>query len=119
MTIGSGLNGFGYELFQVYEERDEEVAAFCHMLDVWVLPIVNKIFLLSFKNGKKIFDAGLLLELAKSPPIYFTRMEFPVKNMVYWNNNYFLAKIELIQVYFEGKKRKDQFPVQSPTTFRF
>uniref|UniRef100_A0A674DH26 Phosphatidylinositol-4-phosphate 3-kinase catalytic subunit type 2 beta n=1 Tax=Salmo trutta TaxID=8032 RepID=A0A674DH26_SALTR len=28
------LNGFGYELFQVSEERDEEVAAFCHMLDV-------------------------------------------------------------------------------------
>lgn len=27
-------NGFGYELFQVSEERDEEVAAFCHMLDV-------------------------------------------------------------------------------------
>lgn len=24
----------GYELFQVSEERDEEVAAFCHMLDV-------------------------------------------------------------------------------------
>ncbi|XP_072571944.1 phosphatidylinositol 4-phosphate 3-kinase C2 domain-containing subunit beta isoform X3 [Paramormyrops kingsleyae] len=34
VTIGSRLNGFGYELFQVYEERDEEVAAFCHMLDV-------------------------------------------------------------------------------------
>ncbi|XP_068170480.1 phosphatidylinositol 4-phosphate 3-kinase C2 domain-containing subunit beta isoform X2 [Antennarius striatus] len=28
------MNGFGYELFQVSEERDEEVAAFCHMLDV-------------------------------------------------------------------------------------
>uniref|UniRef100_A0A672RS95 Phosphatidylinositol-4-phosphate 3-kinase catalytic subunit type 2 beta n=1 Tax=Sinocyclocheilus grahami TaxID=75366 RepID=A0A672RS95_SINGR len=26
-------NGFGYELFQVSEERDEEVAAFCHILD--------------------------------------------------------------------------------------
>lgn len=24
----------GYELFEVSEERDEEVAAFCHMLDV-------------------------------------------------------------------------------------
>ncbi|XP_048878398.1 phosphatidylinositol 4-phosphate 3-kinase C2 domain-containing subunit beta isoform X2 [Brienomyrus brachyistius] len=34
VTIGSRLNGFGYELFQVYEERDEEVATFCHMLDV-------------------------------------------------------------------------------------
>ncbi|XP_068598544.1 phosphatidylinositol 4-phosphate 3-kinase C2 domain-containing subunit beta [Brachionichthys hirsutus] len=30
----SRTNGFGYELFQVSEERDEEVAAFCHMLDV-------------------------------------------------------------------------------------
>uniref|UniRef100_A0A3P8PV25 PI3K-RBD domain-containing protein n=1 Tax=Astatotilapia calliptera TaxID=8154 RepID=A0A3P8PV25_ASTCA len=28
------MNGFGYELFQVSEERDEEVAAFCHTLDV-------------------------------------------------------------------------------------
>uniref|UniRef100_A0A7N8X4R9 Phosphatidylinositol-4-phosphate 3-kinase, catalytic subunit type 2 beta n=1 Tax=Mastacembelus armatus TaxID=205130 RepID=A0A7N8X4R9_9TELE len=28
------MNGFGYELFQVSEERDEEVAGFCHMLDV-------------------------------------------------------------------------------------
>ncbi|KAM8867663.1 phosphatidylinositol 4-phosphate 3-kinase C2 domain-containing subunit beta isoform 1-T1 [Synchiropus picturatus] len=27
-------NGFAYQLFQVSEERDEEVAAFCHMLDV-------------------------------------------------------------------------------------
>ncbi|KAG2468265.1 phosphatidylinositol 4-phosphate 3-kinase C2 domain-containing subunit beta [Polypterus senegalus] len=27
------LSGFTYELFQVSEERDEEVAAFCHMLD--------------------------------------------------------------------------------------
>uniref|UniRef100_A0A665XAV9 Uncharacterized protein n=1 Tax=Echeneis naucrates TaxID=173247 RepID=A0A665XAV9_ECHNA len=26
------MNGFGYELFQVSEERDEEVAAFCHIL---------------------------------------------------------------------------------------
>ncbi|XP_061075129.1 phosphatidylinositol 4-phosphate 3-kinase C2 domain-containing subunit beta [Conger conger] len=34
VTLGSRLNGFGYELFQVSEERDEEVAAFCHMLDV-------------------------------------------------------------------------------------
>lgn len=24
----------GHELFEVSEERDEEVAAFCHMLDV-------------------------------------------------------------------------------------
>lgn len=30
----SRSSGFGYELFQVSEERDEEVAAFCHMLDV-------------------------------------------------------------------------------------
>lgn len=30
----SRRNGFGYELFQVCEERDEEVAAFCHMLDM-------------------------------------------------------------------------------------
>ncbi|XP_061688315.1 phosphatidylinositol 4-phosphate 3-kinase C2 domain-containing subunit beta isoform X2 [Syngnathoides biaculeatus] len=30
---GSRPNGSGYELFQVCEERDEEVAAFCHMLD--------------------------------------------------------------------------------------
>ncbi|XP_028284836.1 phosphatidylinositol 4-phosphate 3-kinase C2 domain-containing subunit beta [Parambassis ranga] len=30
----SRMNGFGYELFQVSEERDEEVAGFCHMLDV-------------------------------------------------------------------------------------
>uniref|UniRef100_A0A4W5NKD1 Phosphatidylinositol-4-phosphate 3-kinase catalytic subunit type 2 beta n=1 Tax=Hucho hucho TaxID=62062 RepID=A0A4W5NKD1_9TELE len=34
VTLGPRLNGFGYELFQVSEERDEEVAAFCHMLDV-------------------------------------------------------------------------------------
>nr|XP_061779736.1 phosphatidylinositol 4-phosphate 3-kinase C2 domain-containing subunit beta-like [Nerophis lumbriciformis]XP_061779737.1 phosphatidylinositol 4-phosphate 3-kinase C2 domain-containing subunit beta-like [Nerophis lumbriciformis] len=34
VTLGSRMNGFGYELFQVSEERDEEVAAFCHMLDV-------------------------------------------------------------------------------------
>lgn len=34
--MGSRINGFGYELFQVSEERDEEVAAFCHMLDVYV-----------------------------------------------------------------------------------
>uniref|UniRef100_A0AAY4DZX8 Phosphatidylinositol-4-phosphate 3-kinase n=1 Tax=Denticeps clupeoides TaxID=299321 RepID=A0AAY4DZX8_9TELE len=34
VSLGSRLNGFGYELFQVAEERDEEVAAFCHMLDV-------------------------------------------------------------------------------------
>uniref|UniRef100_A0A8D3DXT0 Phosphatidylinositol-4-phosphate 3-kinase n=1 Tax=Scophthalmus maximus TaxID=52904 RepID=A0A8D3DXT0_SCOMX len=26
------MNGFGYELFQVSEDRDEEVAAFCHIL---------------------------------------------------------------------------------------
>uniref|UniRef100_A0A8D0A8G2 Phosphatidylinositol-4-phosphate 3-kinase catalytic subunit type 2 beta n=1 Tax=Sander lucioperca TaxID=283035 RepID=A0A8D0A8G2_SANLU len=29
VSLGSRLNGFGYELFQVSEERDEEVAAFC------------------------------------------------------------------------------------------
>ncbi|XP_067102531.1 phosphatidylinositol 4-phosphate 3-kinase C2 domain-containing subunit beta [Osmerus mordax] len=34
VSLGSRVNGFGYELFQVSEERDEEVAAFCHMLDV-------------------------------------------------------------------------------------
>uniref|UniRef100_A0A674NMG1 Uncharacterized protein n=1 Tax=Takifugu rubripes TaxID=31033 RepID=A0A674NMG1_TAKRU len=34
VSVGSRRNGFGYELFQVCEERDEEVAAFCHMLDV-------------------------------------------------------------------------------------
>ncbi|XP_027859335.1 phosphatidylinositol 4-phosphate 3-kinase C2 domain-containing subunit beta isoform X1 [Xiphophorus couchianus] len=34
VRLGSRTNGFGYELFQVSEERDEEVAAFCHMLDV-------------------------------------------------------------------------------------
>ncbi|XP_061639904.1 phosphatidylinositol 4-phosphate 3-kinase C2 domain-containing subunit beta [Phyllopteryx taeniolatus] len=34
VSAGSRTNGFGYELFQVCEERDEEVAAFCHMLDV-------------------------------------------------------------------------------------
>uniref|UniRef100_A0A674DIB2 Phosphatidylinositol-4-phosphate 3-kinase catalytic subunit type 2 beta n=1 Tax=Salmo trutta TaxID=8032 RepID=A0A674DIB2_SALTR len=34
VSLGPRLNGFGYELFQVSEERDEEVAAFCHMLDV-------------------------------------------------------------------------------------
>ncbi|XP_051932001.1 phosphatidylinositol 4-phosphate 3-kinase C2 domain-containing subunit beta isoform X1 [Hippocampus zosterae] len=34
VTAGSRTSGFGYELFQVSEERDEEVAAFCHMLDV-------------------------------------------------------------------------------------
>uniref|UniRef100_A0A8D3BN23 Phosphatidylinositol-4-phosphate 3-kinase n=1 Tax=Scophthalmus maximus TaxID=52904 RepID=A0A8D3BN23_SCOMX len=34
VSLGSRMNGFGYELFQVSEDRDEEVAAFCHMLDV-------------------------------------------------------------------------------------
>ncbi|TNN24204.1 Phosphatidylinositol 4-phosphate 3-kinase C2 domain-containing subunit beta [Liparis tanakae] len=34
VSLGSRINGFGYQLFQVSEERDEEVAAFCHMLDV-------------------------------------------------------------------------------------
>ncbi|XP_041638490.1 phosphatidylinositol 4-phosphate 3-kinase C2 domain-containing subunit beta [Cheilinus undulatus] len=34
VSLGSRMNGFGYELFQVSEERDEEVAAFCHMLDM-------------------------------------------------------------------------------------
>uniref|UniRef100_A0A3Q3A7S7 Phosphatidylinositol-4-phosphate 3-kinase, catalytic subunit type 2 beta n=1 Tax=Kryptolebias marmoratus TaxID=37003 RepID=A0A3Q3A7S7_KRYMA len=34
VSLGSRTSGFGYELFQVSEERDEEVAAFCHMLDV-------------------------------------------------------------------------------------
>ncbi|KAG7281592.1 hypothetical protein CRUP_010067 [Coryphaenoides rupestris] len=34
VSLGSRANGFSYELFQVSEERDEEVAAYCHMLDV-------------------------------------------------------------------------------------
>lgn len=34
VSLGARMNGFGYELFQVSEERDEEVAAFCHTLDV-------------------------------------------------------------------------------------
>ncbi|XP_013875520.1 phosphatidylinositol 4-phosphate 3-kinase C2 domain-containing subunit beta [Austrofundulus limnaeus] len=34
VSLSSRTSGFGYELFQVSEERDEEVAAFCHMLDV-------------------------------------------------------------------------------------
>ncbi|XP_051967813.1 phosphatidylinositol 4-phosphate 3-kinase C2 domain-containing subunit beta-like [Xyrauchen texanus] len=34
VSLGSKPNGFGYELFQVSEERDEEVAAFCHVLDL-------------------------------------------------------------------------------------
>uniref|UniRef100_A0A665XCG4 Uncharacterized protein n=1 Tax=Echeneis naucrates TaxID=173247 RepID=A0A665XCG4_ECHNA len=34
VSLCSRMNGFGYELFQVSEERDEEVAAFCHMLDI-------------------------------------------------------------------------------------
>ncbi|XP_077357969.1 phosphatidylinositol 4-phosphate 3-kinase C2 domain-containing subunit beta isoform X3 [Festucalex cinctus] len=34
MPQGSRTSGFAYELFQVSEERDQEVAAFCHMLDV-------------------------------------------------------------------------------------
>uniref|UniRef100_A0A8C2AFU2 Phosphatidylinositol-4-phosphate 3-kinase, catalytic subunit type 2 beta n=1 Tax=Cyprinus carpio TaxID=7962 RepID=A0A8C2AFU2_CYPCA len=34
VSLGSRPNGFGYELFQVSEERDEEVAAFCHILDL-------------------------------------------------------------------------------------
>ncbi|XP_041091942.1 phosphatidylinositol 4-phosphate 3-kinase C2 domain-containing subunit beta-like isoform X2 [Polyodon spathula] len=34
VTLRSRVPGFGCELFQVSEERDEEVAAFCHMLDV-------------------------------------------------------------------------------------
>ncbi|XP_028303551.1 LOW QUALITY PROTEIN: phosphatidylinositol 4-phosphate 3-kinase C2 domain-containing subunit beta [Gouania willdenowi] len=34
VSLRSRTNGFGFELFQVSEERDEEVAAFCHMLDV-------------------------------------------------------------------------------------
>uniref|UniRef100_A0A672RSA0 Phosphatidylinositol-4-phosphate 3-kinase catalytic subunit type 2 beta n=1 Tax=Sinocyclocheilus grahami TaxID=75366 RepID=A0A672RSA0_SINGR len=44
VSLGSRPNGFGYELFQVSEERDEEVAAFCHILDFLLLPLV---FLLS------------------------------------------------------------------------
>ncbi|XP_022597730.1 phosphatidylinositol 4-phosphate 3-kinase C2 domain-containing subunit beta [Seriola dumerili] len=32
VSLRSRMNGFGYELFQVSEERDEEVAAFCHIL---------------------------------------------------------------------------------------
>uniref|UniRef100_A0A667Z0P2 Phosphatidylinositol-4-phosphate 3-kinase catalytic subunit type 2 beta n=1 Tax=Myripristis murdjan TaxID=586833 RepID=A0A667Z0P2_9TELE len=38
VSFGSRMNGFGYELFQVSEERDEEVAAFCHMLDSSLCP---------------------------------------------------------------------------------
>ncbi|KAK0144593.1 Phosphatidylinositol 4-phosphate 3-kinase C2 domain-containing subunit beta [Merluccius polli] len=34
VSLRSRLNGFSYELFQVSEERDEEVAAYCHMLDI-------------------------------------------------------------------------------------
>ncbi|KAK1152176.1 phosphatidylinositol 4-phosphate 3-kinase C2 domain-containing subunit beta-like [Acipenser oxyrinchus oxyrinchus] len=34
VTLRSRVPSFGCELFQVSEERDEEVAAFCHMLDV-------------------------------------------------------------------------------------
>ncbi|RVE72868.1 hypothetical protein OJAV_G00043190 [Oryzias javanicus] len=34
VSMNTRASGFGYELFQVSEERDEEVAAFCHMLDV-------------------------------------------------------------------------------------
>ncbi|KAA0707732.1 Phosphatidylinositol 4-phosphate 3-kinase C2 domain-containing subunit beta [Triplophysa tibetana] len=34
VSLGSRSSGFGYELFQVSEERDEEVAAFCHVLDL-------------------------------------------------------------------------------------
>ncbi|XP_016096670.1 phosphatidylinositol 4-phosphate 3-kinase C2 domain-containing subunit beta isoform X2 [Sinocyclocheilus grahami] len=34
VSLGSWSNGFGYELFQLSEERDEEVAAFCHILDL-------------------------------------------------------------------------------------
>uniref|UniRef100_A0A7N6BL09 Phosphatidylinositol-4-phosphate 3-kinase n=1 Tax=Anabas testudineus TaxID=64144 RepID=A0A7N6BL09_ANATE len=34
VSLGSRMNGFGCVLFQVSEEMDEEVAAFCHMLDV-------------------------------------------------------------------------------------
>ncbi|MGH0177572.1 UNVERIFIED_CONTAM: hypothetical protein FKN15_075491 [Acipenser sinensis] len=34
VTLRSRVPGFGCELFQVSEERDEEVASFCHMLDV-------------------------------------------------------------------------------------
>ncbi|XP_057702074.1 phosphatidylinositol 4-phosphate 3-kinase C2 domain-containing subunit beta isoform X2 [Corythoichthys intestinalis] len=34
VTAAFRMNGSGYQLFQVSEERDEEVAAFCHMLDV-------------------------------------------------------------------------------------
>uniref|UniRef100_A0A8C5A613 Phosphatidylinositol-4-phosphate 3-kinase catalytic subunit type 2 beta n=1 Tax=Gadus morhua TaxID=8049 RepID=A0A8C5A613_GADMO len=30
----SRANGFSYELFKVSEDRDEEVAAYCHMLDI-------------------------------------------------------------------------------------
>ncbi|CAL8340783.1 unnamed protein product [Lota lota] len=34
VSLESRANGFSYELFQVSEERDEEVAAYCHMLDI-------------------------------------------------------------------------------------
>ena len=30
----SRANSFSYELFKVSEDRDEEVAAYCHMLDM-------------------------------------------------------------------------------------
>ncbi|KAJ3603173.1 hypothetical protein NHX12_030916 [Muraenolepis orangiensis] len=34
VSLGSRANGFSYELFKVSEDRDEEVAAYCHMLDI-------------------------------------------------------------------------------------
>ncbi|XP_037108358.1 phosphatidylinositol 4-phosphate 3-kinase C2 domain-containing subunit beta isoform X1 [Syngnathus acus] len=51
--VASGLrtSGFGYQLFQVLEERDEEVAAFCHMLDV---------LRLAYPHCKRSTNAGLV-----------------------------------------------------------
>uniref|UniRef100_A0A8C5FMK8 Phosphatidylinositol-4-phosphate 3-kinase catalytic subunit type 2 beta n=1 Tax=Gadus morhua TaxID=8049 RepID=A0A8C5FMK8_GADMO len=34
VALESRANGFSYELFKVSEDRDEEVAAYCHMLDI-------------------------------------------------------------------------------------
>ncbi|KAK2915575.1 phosphatidylinositol 4-phosphate 3-kinase C2 domain-containing subunit beta [Channa argus] len=65
VSLGSRMNGFGYELFQLFEERDEEVAAFCHMLDVlrsaypYSDPLKNAGFVWSPSVGHEELHQGL------------------------------------------------------------
>ncbi len=88
MSLGSRPNGFGYELFQVSEERDEEVAAFCHILDLWVITfcifihsvfrvhkkyhIIFYITIIYLKNILYIYKCVCTLLLGPFIPIYLS-----------------------------------------------